>query len=320
MRRTAIVNLIDKVLAPFNLILRTRKSWEDLKAVAGAAVEGYQWIKLDYPPSSICKPRWGHGRPPHPLINSLLKEREDTYADMLRNILKYCDQLANIPVFQSTFDASDPSWFNEWFEAVDAAVLYTFIADNSPRVYLEIGSGNSTKFAGKAISDHSRETRLLSIDPQPRAEIDALCDEVIRLPLEQVPLSTFDVLGEKDILFFDGSHRSFMNSDVTAFFTDILPRLDPGVVVGIHDIYLPNDYPEDIGANDRWYSEQYLLMAYLLGGGNNVEVVMPSSYVSNTPSLLSILDPLWERLHPHWRSPDEPGVQPWGTSFWMRTK
>ena len=108
------------------------------------------------------------------------------------------------------------------------------------------------------------ETRIVSIDPQPRAEVDELCDRVLRVPLEAADLSVFDELSDGDVLFFDGSHRTFMNSDATVFFLEVLPRLADGVLVGVHDVFLPYDYPRDFA--DRYYSEQYLLAAHLIAG------------------------------------------------------
>jgi hypothetical protein len=103
-------------------------------------------------------------------------------------------------------------------------------------------------------------------------------------------LSTFDQLSTDDVLFFDGSHRSFQNSDVTVFFTEILPALPAGVLVGIHDIFLPDDYP-DFWLK-RFYSEQYLLACWLLAG-DQIKVEMPIWYCSTQPSLLNILNELW---------------------------
>jgi hypothetical protein len=87
------------------------------------------------------------------------------------------------------------------------------------------------------------ETSITSVDPEPRREVDALCQHTIRRPLEEVDVAVFDNLQPGDIVFMDGSHRVFTNSDSTVFFLDILPRLGDGVVVGIHDIFLPFDYP-----------------------------------------------------------------------------
>ena len=45
----------------------------------------------------------------------------------------------------------------------------------------------------------------------------------------------------------------------------------------MHDIFLPCDYPKEW--NNRYYSEQYLIGAYLLGGKNNWEIIMPDAFM-----------------------------------------
>lgn len=128
---------------------------------------------------------------------------------------------------------------------MDSISLYSLLAINNPRRYVEVGSGNSTMFASQAIRDHGLRTSIVSIDPFPRANIDSICDRVIRAPCEDVPAGFFESLTSDDILFIDNSHRSFPNSDVPVFFTEILPHLPSRMTYGIHDIFLPWDYPDE---------------------------------------------------------------------------
>ena len=83
----------------------------------------------------------------------------------------------------------------------------------------------------------------------------------------------------------DGSHISLMNSDVTVFMLDVVPKLKPGVIVHIHDIHLPHDYPDMFV---KWYwNEQYIVAAYLLGAADRIKILMPSRYageMSSSPS------------------------------------
>jgi hypothetical protein len=151
------------------------------------------------------------------------------------------------------------------------------LATERPRRYLEIGSGYSTKLARRAIRDQGLATKMTSIDPFPRAQIDALCDTVVRRALEDADLALFDELEAGDVLFFDGSHHSFMSSDGVVLFLDVLPRLRPGVIVHIHDIFLPYDYPASW--SDRYYTEQYLLAVALLAPGCRWETLFPSQFV-----------------------------------------
>jgi hypothetical protein len=195
--------------------------------------------------------------------------------------------------------------------ALDSVALYSFIALRKPQHYFEIGSGNSTKFARQAISDHKLDTKITSIDPNPRAEIDNTCDEIIRKPLEDVNLDIFDELENDDILYVDNSHRIFMNSDATTVFLDIIPRLKSGVFVEIHDVFLPYDYPSEW--TTRYYSEQYLLAAYLLGRGKRLDIVLPNMFISRDPELNLILEPLWKKVQMH-------NVETHGCSFWLKIK
>ncbi len=187
--------------------------------------------------------------------------------------------------------------------------LYSVVSIIKPKLYIEIGSRNSTQVVRKAINDGKLSTKITSIDPYPRVFIDNLADEVIRIPAENLTdISFVDKLEENDILFIDGSHRSFPNSDTTMCFLDLLPRLKKGVIVHIHDIYLPYDYPQFMC--DRFYNEEYLLACMLLSG-NRYEVLFPNYFVSEDKELAAVLNPLWE--HPNLK-----GVERHGGSFWMR--
>jgi hypothetical protein len=188
--------------------------------------------------------------------------------------------------------------------------IYTF-AREAAAYYVEIGSGFSTRFARRAITDARDRAKIVSIDPEPRDDIESLCDENIRMPLEAADQSVFARLSEGDVVFIDGSHRCLSNSDATVFFLEILPNLPPGVIVGIHDIYLPDDYPPEW--SDRFYSEQYLLAAYLLGGHQGAEVLLPIHFCSRLRDFGALTDHLWRELATKDIDHD-------GSSFWLRTK
>ena len=264
-------------------------------------------IPLDYP--IVPKPRWGHGSPAHHALSEIIGRSRAQYAAELEAVLELRDRLTTIPV-DAPKRSPEPRWLNGALPGLDAAVLYTMVARHRPATYLEIGSGQSTKFARRACRDHDLATRIVSIDPAPHAEIDDLCDEVLRSGLEDVDLAVFDRLEVGDILFVDNSHRCLQNSDVTVAFLDVLPALPVGVLVHFHDIFLPDDYPLEIA--EQFYSEQYVLAAALLADGPRLQIVMPNWYVAADAELGAILDPLWA----------EPGfeaVQTHGASFWLRT-
>jgi len=266
---------------------------------------GAHVLRLDFPPSADPRPRWGHGRPPHPRLLAALHAREAEFRAALEAIAAHGDALRAIPLAPAA--PGEPYWHTDWLPGLDAAALYAFVRDGAPRRYVEIGSGSSTAFAARAVRDAGAATEVVSIDPSPRAEVDALCDRVVRAPLERADLSVFEELARGDVVFFDGSHRTFAGSDATVFFLEVLPALPEGVLVGVHDVFLPADYPPSW--RGRWYSEQYLLGAYLLADAPLVRPVLAAYYASGVAPLRDVLAPLWREL---------PGVHPLGTAFWFR--
>jgi predicted O-methyltransferase YrrM len=261
---------------------------------------------LDYGVDS--RPRYDTSHP-HPKLAEILASRADVYAGHLAKFLELTPQLRRIPR-SSPNGTPQASWINPYQPPLDALALYCFLTTTNPHTYLEIGSGYSTSFARRAIEDGRLQTKIVSIDPHPRAEIDAVCDRVIRSPLESVDLAIFKELQAGDVLFIDSSHRCFMNSDVTVLFLEVLPNLPPGVLVQVHDIFVPYDYPADWA--ERYYAEQYLLSAFLISGYSKLEVVLPNYFVTKDPRLSRILAPLWTELL-------RPGDEPQGFAFWMRT-
>lgn len=266
-------------------------------------------IVLDYPVRP--RQRWTTDTP-HPGLYDIINRRRDAYQVALESFLVFKDRLSTIPASKPQDDFSlTPHWDNGWIPPLDAISLYGFIATRRPSIYMEVGSGNSTKFARRAIDDFGLDTRIISIDPEPRAEIDKLCTHVIRQPIEEIDLSFFDQLSENDIFFVDNSHRSFMNSDVTAVLLDVIPRLKPDVLVQVHDILLPYDYPPDW--TERWYSEQYLLAASLLAQGETLEILLPNAFISHDSELMDILSPALDRMNLG-------GTNIFGYSFWLKTR
>src|SRR5258708_6328530 len=83
--------------------------------------------------------------------------------------------------------------------------------------------------------------------------------------LQQAPLDIFDSLKAGDFLFYDGSHCAKAASDVNWFFFRLLPRLQPGVIIHLHDIHFPEDYADDvIFTRGQTWNEQYVLQAFLM--------------------------------------------------------
>lgn len=251
--------------------------------------------------------RYGAGKPSHPGLTALVEAGRPGYEAIIDALGPLHAQFATVPL-GGTYDMREPFWFNGWFPPLDGMVLTHFLQRGNPARFIEIGSGVSTKFARRAVDLYGLRTHLTSIDPQPRNQIDTLCDTVLRQPLEDCDPVLFEVLEPGDILFLDSSHRSFQGSDVTVFFLDILPRVKPGVLVHIHDIYLPDDYIA--GHVRRMWNEQYLLATALLFGGAGFEVLFPCWFAHRDPALSA-------RANGLLRKGGLESVNLYGASFWL---
>lgn len=158
---------------------------------------------------------------------------------------------------------------NEQFPPHDAAVLYALVRHLEPRRVVEIGSGWSTTVIAAAVHDGALPTEVTCVEPHPRAMLRTMAEGgTLDLRVERVettPWSVFDKLDAGDICFIDSSHVAKTGSDVVHEFLQILPRLADGVVVHVHDVFLPEDYPKGwIRAGFNW-NEQYVFQAYLVG-------------------------------------------------------
>ena len=180
---------------------------------------------------------------------------------------------------------------NGHFTGCDAFAAYAMLQHHRPRRLIEVGSGHSTLIFRQAARDAGLDLHITCIDPQPRRSVGKAADVLIRRSVLDCGIDISGELRAGDFLFIDGSHHAFNGTDVPFLFLEILPRISAGVVVHVHDIMLPYEYPSLFTA--RGYNEQYVLAALLLGGSD------------------------WQPLLPvYWLS--RRGRLPPGSSFWMR--
>lgn len=203
---------------------------------------------------------------------------------------------------------------NHRFGNVDGEVLYCMIRHFKPRAVFEIGSGYSTYLSAQAILQNkklsSHDCELTACEPYPNKTLEAGFPGLSRLlpcKIQELPLSEFGRLKENDILFIDSSHVLKIGSDVQYEYLEILPRLNKGVIVHIHDIFLPAEYLKKWVKSYYWFwNEQYLLQAFL-SFNDSFEVLWASSYMHLThPDQLESAFSSYDRQQ-HW-----PG------SFWIR--
>ncbi|WP_171240875.1 class I SAM-dependent methyltransferase [Ruegeria sp. HKCCA5491] len=152
---------------------------------------------------------------------------------------------------------------NGYYDSPDADALYLMIRRFQPKRVIEVGCGNSTRVTRQAIIDAGLDTQITAIDPFPRADIAHVVDQFEQKRLEDVDPSVFDQLESGDVLFIDSSHVVRMSNDVAHLFCRIIPNLKPGVVIHVHDVFLPYEYPKRFFYDCPGWGEQYMLHALL---------------------------------------------------------
>lgn len=249
----------------------------------------YQALINEYPVDM--KPRYGHGLPPHKQLYDIIDAERNTYRALIDAALSNQNEIAEIQDSSKVTDSKLPGWNNGFLPGIDIIAIYTMISYYKPKRYVEVGSGNSTKVAFKVKQEQHNSLEITSIDPMPRAEIDQLADVVIRKPFEDIDYQKVLNLEAGDILFIDNSHRILPNSDSMVFYMEIFPQLNKGVIVHIHDIYLPYDYPQFMC--DRFYTEQYGLAMYVMANPQRYKTIFPCYFVSEDEELAKQLEPIW---------------------------
>jgi Methyltransferase domain len=208
---------------------------------------------------------------------------------------------------------------NHLFDGTDALVAYCMVRHFQPRLIIEIGGGFSTLLLTEAVAKNSTSA-LICIEPFPQEFLKQGFPELHRLiekKVEDIELEFFSELHSGDVLFIDSSHTVKIGGDVNYLFLEVLPRLEPGVIVHIHDIFLPFEYRRDWVLDEfRFWTEQYLLQAFLTFN-SEFEVLMANSYLAHGYlEDLKAAFPSLERL-----KATLPNSVRWGGgSFWMRRK
>jgi hypothetical protein len=229
--------------------------------------------------------------------------------DLLRNHFpKFRGEFEAFPI-QPTKPASRFYLNNGLFDGIDALVAYCMVRHFQPPLIIEIGGGFSSLLLGEAAMKNNVSS-VVCIEPFPQEFLKqgfAVLHSLIEKRVEDIDLDFFSQLAPGDILFIDSSHTVKIGGDVNRLFLEVLPRVKQGVIVHVHDIFFPFEYPRDWVINDfRFWSEQYLLQAFLMFN-SEFEVLIANSYLNY--------------CHQEDLKATFPTLSSWGGgSLWMRRK
>jgi hypothetical protein len=247
--------------------------------------------------------------PPAPSETPGIDWREDEQVALVRDVFAEQDEL----VFPAgpTADRSEYHAGNEMFSPLDAWALGAMLRWLRPARMIEVGSGWSSLVAARVNREFlGGAMDLTCVEPYPPDFLAGGVDGITRLldaPVQDVAPGRFAELEAGDVLFIDSSHVAKTGSDCNHLYHEVLPRLRTGVVVHVHDIFLPWDYPQEWVLSGRGWNEQYVLQAFLEFNGA-FEVLLANAWMT--------------RAHPQVLAQAVPGFPEstpgGGGSFWMR--
>src|SRR5690349_5725818 len=234
-------------------------------------------------------------QPPYGAIEALFERQSPAFADAIDLVDAHADELIGLGCLLD----------QAWFPALDGAIAYSLVRTRQPQRIVEVGSGHSTRILSRALG---KDGQIVAIDPAPRADIAGLPGvRVVPTTLQAAQAGLFDALVAGDVLFIDSSHILMPGSDVDLLLNRVLPRLPSGVLVHIHDIFLPFDYPAAWGW--RNYNEQQGVAPLLVSG-------ICTPLFSSVWAERRLADRLARSVVP--RLPQRPEAM--ATSLWLETR
>jgi len=219
------------------------------------------------------------GTPPEKILGINLRAEEQN--DLLTELSKY---YGDLPFTEEKSDKNRYCYNNGTYSYTDGIVLYSIIRHFKPTRIIEIGSGYSSAVMLDTREKFVPEIKLTFIEPYPQLlyslfkENDKKNCTVFDSGVQSVALKEFQKLQANDILFIDSSHVSKTGSDVNYELFEILPNLASGVIIHIHDMFFPFEYPKDWVYEGRNWNEIYLQRAFL-SYNQDFEIVLFSHYM-----------------------------------------
>lgn len=236
--------------------------------------------------------------------------REDQQLELCREVFARQEKLEFVD--EPSDDPTEYHALNDQYPPLDAWVLAGMLEHFRPARMIEVGSGYSTLIGARINRERLRTAmELTCIEPHPRQFLLDGVPGVSGLRVEQIqdtPLELFEELSAGDLLFIDTAHTVKTGGDVVWIFQEIIPRVAPGVLVHIHDVFVPGEYPEQWVMAGWGWNETYLVRAFL-AFNQAFEVVWGQQYM------------LYEHLDELLRAfPALERYSPSGAALWIRRR
>ncbi len=233
-------------------------------------------------------------------------------SDFQFDLLKEFESYSMIFPFQASKNNTHRYFYdNPMFAYIDGFFLFCFLNKFKPNRIIEIGSGYSSALMIDTFEMNQSKVEMIFIDPytdrvdELLSNSDFLVSKYMRIPVQKVDTDIYSNLKENDILFIDSSHIVKTAGDLNYIFFEILPLLNSGVIIHVHDIFFPFEYPEEWLKLGLCYNEAYFLRSFLMNN-TNYEILFWNDYVLQN--------------QPDFFKNKTAQTKARGGSFWMRKK
>lgn len=162
---------------------------------------------------------------------------------------------------------------NEFFNEMDAEILYAMIRRLAPKRVVEIGSGYSTLVIAGAARRNREEGNTLRhqvCDPYPSPVLGPVREQIELHPISATEIAAQRVaeLEAGDVLFIDSTHTVKPAGDVVHLLLGVLPMVASGLAIHLHDIFRPFEYPrQQFEYYGSYWQEHHLVQAFLAFNG-----------------------------------------------------
>lgn len=222
-----------------------------------------------------------------------IKLDSTVYLGWLDNIINFAGELSDVREHRV---ADERIWYkNGSYGDLDALTLYCMVRHTKPKRLIEVGCGRSTRIIERAIARNTDEgfpCECTFIEPFPPEYLrkEPPNGKFIIEKVQTQTIGLFQKLEASDILFIDTSHIVKTQSDCCYELLEIIPSLKPGVIVHVHDIFTPYDYPAEwIFERQFPFNEQYALECLLSLSSHEVILPVNLLWQEQRPRMLELL-------------------------------
>lgn len=219
-------------------------------------------------------------------LDGIKIDLENQLKNIKKIILPFRDEYKNGKIYNEALKLNAGPGYG----VIEAQALHGVIRYYSPKKIVEMGSGASTHCMLDAGAKN-----ITCIEPYPSNYLKKNTKiKLIEKKLQHCDIKIFEDLSVGDFLFIDSTHTLKIGSDISKIYLEIIPKLKPGVIIHIHDVYFPYNYQRNINNTMFQWLETQMLQALLIDNPK-IEILFCMSHLHyEFSNVLKEIFPMYE--------------------------